>query len=208
MARDEGAEDRRQEACVRADPARRPDPRRGHARSRAGGARRAYRALSRSRRPSPRSSISSRRRPISPSGWSSSCRRCWPPPTPRSPRSTGSRSAAPSDIRVVCLIAAPEGVERLRGIHPDVPIWTAADRRRSRRATPSSFRAWATPATAPTARSKPRGSVRSRRPLRQRLEMTRHPLPVFGRPQLRLLDSGSGRTRTGSGCGSGSPRAG
>jgi len=31
-----------------------------------------------------------------------------------------------SDIRFVCLIAAPEGVERLRGIHPDVPIWTAA----------------------------------------------------------------------------------
>jgi len=30
------------------------------------------------------------------------------------------------DIRVVCLIAAPEGIERLRGIHPDVPIWTAA----------------------------------------------------------------------------------
>jgi uracil phosphoribosyltransferase len=31
-----------------------------------------------------------------------------------------------SDIRFVCLIAAPEGVERLRGIHPDVAIWTAA----------------------------------------------------------------------------------
>jgi uracil phosphoribosyltransferase len=30
------------------------------------------------------------------------------------------------DIRFVCLIAAPEGVERLRGIHPDVPMWTAA----------------------------------------------------------------------------------
>jgi len=31
-----------------------------------------------------------------------------------------------SDIRVVCMIAAPEGVERLRGIHPDVNLWTAA----------------------------------------------------------------------------------
>ena len=31
-----------------------------------------------------------------------------------------------SDIRLVCLIAAPEGVERMRGIHPDVPIWLAA----------------------------------------------------------------------------------
>jgi uracil phosphoribosyltransferase len=30
------------------------------------------------------------------------------------------------DIRFVCLLAAPEGVERLRAHHPDVPIWTAA----------------------------------------------------------------------------------
>ena len=30
------------------------------------------------------------------------------------------------DIRLVCLIAAPEGLERMRGIHPDVPIWLAA----------------------------------------------------------------------------------
>src|ERR1700739_4993937 len=30
------------------------------------------------------------------------------------------------DIRLVCLIGAPEGVERMRGIHPDVPIWLAA----------------------------------------------------------------------------------
>ena len=30
------------------------------------------------------------------------------------------------DIRFVCLLAAPEGIERLRGAHPDVPIWTAA----------------------------------------------------------------------------------
>jgi uracil phosphoribosyltransferase len=31
-----------------------------------------------------------------------------------------------TDIRLVCLVAAPEGVERMRGIHPDVPIWLAA----------------------------------------------------------------------------------
>jgi uracil phosphoribosyltransferase len=31
-----------------------------------------------------------------------------------------------NDIRFVSLIAAPEGVERMRGIHPDVPIWLAA----------------------------------------------------------------------------------
>ncbi|MEW6643388.1 MAG: uracil phosphoribosyltransferase [Pseudomonadota bacterium] len=30
------------------------------------------------------------------------------------------------EIRVVCLLAAPEGVERLRGLHPDVTLWTAA----------------------------------------------------------------------------------
>ncbi len=30
------------------------------------------------------------------------------------------------DIRLVCLLAAPEGIEKLRGAHPDVPIWTAA----------------------------------------------------------------------------------
>jgi uracil phosphoribosyltransferase len=26
----------------------------------------------------------------------------------------------------VCLLAAPEGIDRMRGAHPDVPIWTAA----------------------------------------------------------------------------------
>ena len=31
-----------------------------------------------------------------------------------------------NDIRLACLIAAPEGIERMRGIHPDVPIWLAA----------------------------------------------------------------------------------
>lgn len=30
------------------------------------------------------------------------------------------------DIRFVCLLAAPEGIERLRACHPDVPIWTAS----------------------------------------------------------------------------------
>ena len=31
-----------------------------------------------------------------------------------------------TDIRFVCLLAAPEGVERLTKAHPDVKIWTAA----------------------------------------------------------------------------------
>jgi uracil phosphoribosyltransferase len=30
------------------------------------------------------------------------------------------------DMRFVCLLAAPEGIEKLRGAHPDVPVWTAA----------------------------------------------------------------------------------
>ena len=30
------------------------------------------------------------------------------------------------EIRLVCLIGAPEGFERVRGAHPDVPIWTAS----------------------------------------------------------------------------------
>lgn len=30
------------------------------------------------------------------------------------------------DIRLVCLIASPPGLERMRGLHPDVAIWTAA----------------------------------------------------------------------------------
>jgi uracil phosphoribosyltransferase len=30
------------------------------------------------------------------------------------------------DMRFVCLLAAPEGIEKMRGAHPDVPIWTAA----------------------------------------------------------------------------------
>ena len=30
------------------------------------------------------------------------------------------------DVRLVCMVSAPEGVERMRGIHPDVRIWTAA----------------------------------------------------------------------------------
>jgi uracil phosphoribosyltransferase len=31
-----------------------------------------------------------------------------------------------TDIRFACLLAAPEGVERMRTAHPDVPVYTAA----------------------------------------------------------------------------------
>src|SRR5918911_3451736 len=30
------------------------------------------------------------------------------------------------DMRFVCLLAAPEGIEKFTGAHPDVPIWAAA----------------------------------------------------------------------------------
>ena len=30
------------------------------------------------------------------------------------------------DLRFVSMVASPEGIERLCGLHPDVPIWTAA----------------------------------------------------------------------------------
>ena len=118
-----------------------------------------------------------------------------------------------NDIRLVCLIGAPEGVERMRGIHPDVPIWLAAidqglDEQRLHRA----------------------GSRRRRRPrLRHevgpRLIQLQHgiserapALPAAPRddtpPIARrrptaapALRSGSGRTRRGSGCGSGSRSA-
>lgn len=30
------------------------------------------------------------------------------------------------EVRLVCMVSAPEGIERMRGIHPDVHIWTAA----------------------------------------------------------------------------------
>ena len=36
------------------------------------------------------------------------------------------KSRGAKDIRFVCLLAAPEGIEKMRGAHPDVPIWTAA----------------------------------------------------------------------------------
>src|SRR3977135_1819878 len=30
------------------------------------------------------------------------------------------------EIRLLCLISAAQGIERMRAVHPDVPIWTAA----------------------------------------------------------------------------------
>ena len=84
-----GAGDRRQEARLRADPAGRPAHGRGHARSGALGAPRPYRPLSRSALAPGGRILFQDARGSSPSGSSSSSIRCWPPATPRSPRSTG-----------------------------------------------------------------------------------------------------------------------
>ena len=35
------------------------------------------------------------------------------------------KEAGARQVRVVCLLASPEGLERLRGEHPDVEVWTA-----------------------------------------------------------------------------------
>ncbi len=36
------------------------------------------------------------------------------------------KEAGAKDIKFVCLLAAPEGIERFQEAHPDVPIITAA----------------------------------------------------------------------------------
>lgn len=36
------------------------------------------------------------------------------------------RAHGARDVRFVCVLAAPEGLERLHTRHPDVPLWTAA----------------------------------------------------------------------------------
>ena len=36
------------------------------------------------------------------------------------------RDAGAADVRFVCVVAAPEGVEKMAGTHPDVPVFTAA----------------------------------------------------------------------------------
>ena len=154
----EGAEDRRQEAGVRADPARRPGPGRRHARPGAGRARRAHRPL-------PRSGDAGRGRILLEDA-------------SRPRRAPGHRGVAGGRHRQHRgrRDRPAEGARRKR--HPRrLPDRLARgrraaarhpsgredlDRRRSTTAsttTPSSFPAWATPATAPTARNSARADA-------------------------------------------------
>ena len=41
-------------------------------------------------------------------------------------RFTRLKERGAKDLRFVCLLAAPEGIARMRDSHPDVRIWTAA----------------------------------------------------------------------------------
>ena len=84
-----GAEDRRQEAGVRADPACRHRPSPTACSTWCRRPRRPYRPLSRPGDASRQWSITSRRPPICRAAGDRGSIRCWPPPTPPSPRSTG-----------------------------------------------------------------------------------------------------------------------
>src|SRR5262249_19793713 len=57
------------------------------------------------------------------------------------------------NIRFVCLIAAQQGVERVRGVHPDVRLWTGPSTIDSM-SEGSLSRVWEMPAIAPTAQNR------------------------------------------------------
>ena len=123
---DAGEEDRRQEARLRLDPARRQ--------------RAAGRACSTScpRRASPISASTATTRRCSRSSTTSRRRRtlsdrtviCVDPMLATANSSVAAvdklKSRGAKDIRFVCLLAAPEGIKHFREAHPDVPIYTAA----------------------------------------------------------------------------------
>ena len=52
--------------------------------------------------------------------------RCWRPAIPRSAAVDLLKKSGARNIRFLCLLAAPEGIARMKEAHPDVPIVTAA----------------------------------------------------------------------------------
>ena len=125
VRRHERAHAQGQEARLRLDPARGQRPARRHARPRALGPRRPYRALPRPRNPRSgrilfqgavgrRRQVGDRCRSHAGDGQFSN----------RGGQKLKDRGA--NNLRFLCLLAAPEGVERFTKAHPDVPVYTAS----------------------------------------------------------------------------------
>ena len=64
----------------------------------------------------------------------SSSIRCSPPAAAPSQPSRWSQKAGAKDIRLVCIVAAPEGIAAVEAAHPTLPIFTPVDRSRAQRA--------------------------------------------------------------------------
>ena len=73
-----------------------------------------------------RSSITSRRRRTWRTAWCWCSIRCWRPRNSAIAAVDRLKEAGAKNIRVVCLLAAPEGIEKFHAHHPEVHIWTAA----------------------------------------------------------------------------------
>ena len=86
------------------------------------------------------------------------------------------------NIKLMVLLAAPEGIERLQKSHPDVDISTAAPWTTISTSTAISSPAWATPATGSSARNKHRCSRRSRKEWTSCPHPSTPPARVDGRP--------------------------
>ena len=89
---------------------------------------------------------------ISPTAWSSSSTRCWRPPTRRCAAIEKLKERGARDIRFVCLLAAPEGIERFQRVHPTCRS-TPPRSTSTSTTTATSSPASATPATGSTGRS-------------------------------------------------------
>ena len=76
------------------------------------------------------------------------------------------KAAGAGPVLMLCLVAAPEGVEFLNAAHPDVPIFTAGLDRETERAESIYCPAWATSGTGCTGRRREPTPALARRPSR------------------------------------------
>ena len=97
------------------------------------------------------------------------------------------KEAGAKNIRFVCLLAAPEGIEKFHGHHPEVHIWTAAIDEPPRTITATSCRAWATRATGCTGRSDATASRAAAKPRDHRIRIIRPTLHSPPAPKAILL---------------------